>query len=387
MDMNTYSIEEMENSAMQKKDMAKKVGLAAGAAVLGGGAVFGANAIINNDNGDEDLLEADDLADLADQTEEEQPAEQPAEQPVQETVVVERPVVIHEVHEVPAPEPEPDVTFQNREVIIDEDGNVLASKENGTVMGHDFSLYDLDGDNTADYLWIDQNNDHEIQQNEVTNIESENIAMGNAPITNDNDITVVNYDYDQNEAGVTDIPNHTDIEDIANDFNEDEDFEDNSIAQNNQDYRNHEDVSEFSHEASVNMPGDDSAHVSAHDYAMETPSHGDEYALSTDSMSDDGLGMDNGLAMADDAPSHDDVYADSSSDYAQAEPTQEYAMEASVVEEPAPVHDDIADTSFDTPVNDLAANDSFDSHDSFAADDSFASDDSFVADDPVDTLV
>ena len=91
MDMNTYSIEEMENSAMQKKDMAKKVGLAAGAAVLGGGAVFGANAIINNDGGDEDELSADEIGDLADQTEEEQPVEQPAEQPVQETVVVERP--------------------------------------------------------------------------------------------------------------------------------------------------------------------------------------------------------------------------------------------------------------------------------------------------------
>lgn len=363
--MNTYSIEEMENSAMQKKDMAKKVGLAAGAAVLGGGAVFGANAIINHETGDEDELGADEIGNLADQTVDEQPVEQQVEQPVKETVVVERPVVIHEVHEVPAPEPEPDVTFQNREVVIDEDGNVLASKENGTVMGHQFSLYDLDGDNKADYLWIDQNNDHEIQENEVTNIESENIAMGNAPITNDKDITVIDTHPDYYEE---DFPLHTDIEDIANDFDDTTGNHDNELAQNNPDYRNHEDVSEFSREASVNMPESDSAHG----YAMDNPSHADEYALSDDSMSDNTL-ADN--TLADNTPSHDDVYADSTSDYAQDEPSHEYAMEASVEEAPAPVHDDIVDTSFDTPADDFASNDSF------------ASDDSFVADDTVDAIV
>lgn len=357
--MNTYSIEEMENSAMQKKEMAKKVGLVAGAAALGGGTIFGANAILNNQEEDEEAdLNVEDIENAADdaQVQEEQPVQQ--EQPVQETIIVERPVVVHEVK--PAPEPEPDVTFENREVIIDDDGNVLASKENGKVQGHDFSLYDLDGDNNADYLWIDQNNDHAMQEEEVMNIEEQGITMGNAPIVSDKDITVV--DTDQYEAAPADMPDHTDIHDIANDFDDDGGSIHNDLAQNNPDYRNHEDVSNFSRQASVNL--DETTTVdSADGYATEE-TQAEEYAMEPEPVA---------LDSASDYAQAESAAFDSSSDYAQAEPAQDYAQAAPepmpepVYEEPAPAYEAPAADSFDTA-------------------DSFASSETYVDDTPVDVM-
>lgn len=163
------TIDDYENMAVQKSNVAKRV--AAGAAVFVGGAAYAATQPSEGEDGAP--LTAEDVVNGADVTSEYQ-AEPVAEQPAEKVVVVEKPVEKPSVEE---PE-KSSVTWDETTNYYVGDDKVM-SVEEGTVDGHKFALMDIDGDGHADLLAVDVDNNGRFDDNEVvTYTEEDHVHMG-----------------------------------------------------------------------------------------------------------------------------------------------------------------------------------------------------------------
>lgn len=169
------NIDDYENMAVQKSNVAKRV--AAGAAVfVGGAAVAGgaAYAATQPSEGEDSVpLTAEDVVNGADVTSEYQ-AEPVAEQPTEKVVVVEKSVEKPSVEE---PEKSSVTWDETTNYYVGDDK--VASVEEGTVDGHKFALMDIDGDGHADLLAVDVDNNGQFDDNEVvTYTEEDHVHMG-----------------------------------------------------------------------------------------------------------------------------------------------------------------------------------------------------------------
>lgn len=229
------NIDDYEDMAVQKSNVAKRV--AAGAAVfVGGAAVAGgaAYAATQPSEGEDSVpLTAEDVVNGADVTSEYQ-AEPVVEQPTE--IVVEKPVEKPSVEE---PE-KSSVTWDETTNYYVGDDKVM-SVEKGTVDGHKFSLMDIDGDGHADLLAVDVDNNGQFDDNEVvTYTEEDHIHMGHqtARVTEQhyNSVDDITPNYDgQNYVA----QNQTHQEDaIHNNFEDEKTGESyhGDYAENNPDY-------------------------------------------------------------------------------------------------------------------------------------------------------
>lgn len=231
------NIDDYENMAVQKSNVAKRV--AAGAAVfVGGAAVAGGAAYAAtqpSEGEDSTPLTAEDVVNGADVTSEYQ-AEPVAEQPTEKVVVVEKPVEKPSVEET-----------EKSSVTWDETTNYyvgddkVASVEEGTVDGHKFALMDIDGDGHADLLAVDVDNNGRFDDNEVvTYTEEDHVHMGHqtAHVTEQhyNSVDDITPNYDgQNYIA----QNQTQQEDVIHNNFEDEKTGESyhgDYAENNPDY-------------------------------------------------------------------------------------------------------------------------------------------------------
>ena len=169
------TIDDYENMAVQKSNVAKRV--AAGAAVfVGGAAVAGgaAYAATQPSEGEDGApLTTEDVVNGADVTSEYQ-AEPVVEQTTEKVVVVEKPVEKPIVEE---PEKSSVTWDETTNYYVGDDK--VASVEEGTVDGHKFALMDIDGDGHADLLAVDVDNNGRFDDNEVvTYTEEDHVHMG-----------------------------------------------------------------------------------------------------------------------------------------------------------------------------------------------------------------
>ena len=169
------NIDDYENMAVQKSNVAKRV--AAGAAVfVGGAAVAGgaAYAATQPSEGEDGApLTAEDVVNGADVTSEYQ-AEPVVEQTTEKVVVVDKPVEKPSVEE---PEKSSVTWDETTNYYVGDDK--VASVEEGTVDGHKFALMDIDGDSHADLLAVDVDNNGQFDDNEVvTYTEEDHVHMG-----------------------------------------------------------------------------------------------------------------------------------------------------------------------------------------------------------------
>lgn len=229
------NIDDYENMAVQKSNVAKRV--AAGAAVFVGGAAVGAAYAATQPSEGEDSvpLTAEDVVNGADVTSEYQ-AEPVAEQPAEKVVVVEKPVEKPSVEE---PE-KSSVTWDETTNYYVGDDKVM-SVEEGTVDGHKFALMDVDGDGHADLLAVDVDNNGRFDDNEVvTYTEEDHVHMGHqtAHVTEQhyNSVDDITPTYDgQNYVA----QNQTHQEDVIHNNFEDEKTGESyhgDYAENNPDY-------------------------------------------------------------------------------------------------------------------------------------------------------
>lgn len=173
------SVEDYEDMAVQKSNVAKRA--AAGAAIfLGGATVAGtaAYAAGHPEMGEAEApLTIEDVVGGAEAGSDYQPVEEaPAPAPT------------------PNPAPQQQTTQEESPITWDEttnyyvDGEKVGSMEEGTVDGHNFALIDIDGDEHADILAIDIDDNGRFDDNEyVTYSVSDHVHMGHetAQVTNE----------------------------------------------------------------------------------------------------------------------------------------------------------------------------------------------------------
>lgn len=277
-----FQLEELESAAVKKSNNAKRAA-AIGAAMAGSGAVGAAGAtIVNNMTGGEqnpeDVLSPEDIESGAQVGADQVQAPQ-AEQPEQAAPVAKTPPAAQQPHhEEPAqPQPQPgddvDISFDKTTHIYDENNELLATTEEGTLEGKSFTLIDVDGDMNADVLAYDADGNHYYSENEIVMLsESDQIAMGN-PTSQHEDVWVaVNepvepdpFEEPLDPFDIEDEKELADNEDIHNDFEDEKTGESYShdYAENNENYNNDGDVehytasSELAYEDSVEMEEED----------------------------------------------------------------------------------------------------------------------------------
>lgn len=239
------NVDDYENMAVQKSNTAKKV--AAGAALLvGGAAVAGGAAYATTGHGTEpnpdEALTTDDIIDGANAGQESEESE--AQQVTEKVVYVEKQV---EPEPKPEPEAKPAVTWDDKTIVYDENGNVVASAESGTVDGKNFTLIDVDGDDHADILAIDADGNGQFDDNEVTRLDtSDHIHMGHET-AHTKEIHNSNTMFDEPADDTHYVAQNDQEERIHNNFEDEKTGESyqGDYAENNPDYNPNADVNDY----------------------------------------------------------------------------------------------------------------------------------------------
>lgn len=263
-----YQLEELEDSAVKKSKIAKRV--AVSAALLGSGAATAVAAEQlsheSAENANSDALTEDDVKngaqmgavdnEVLDGQGQSNPVNTPSQ--TQEVHVyhhydnppVVEPDVVPDSEITPEPtvEPEPEVEFESTTLVYDEDGNMVSQVDEGTIDGSKFAVMDVDGDGKADYLLYDENNDGNYQENEVQALDdSFKYTMGHGSKTyyvqTDSDGKEEPYDPsgEDHEDELADITNDFTDEKAGDEYQED-------LAENTSDYQNNGDVDQYAAE-------------------------------------------------------------------------------------------------------------------------------------------
>lgn len=307
---NDYQLEELENAAVNKSNNAKRAAAAAALLAAGGAAGYAAtNLDVNAEEQPAESLSTEDLDNVvtsgAEQVDQVEAAAEPVAQPVVET-----PQPVHqEIYYVNVPQQEtedaPDVSFDKTTHYYDEDGNLIATREDGTIDGHSFSTIDVDNDNRADILAYDSNDNGRYDDNEMIVLEgSDQIAMGNDTASHQ-DVVIADWDEPENEPENQEMVEPVDYysekdyadNDIHNDFDDEKTGETYShdYAENNDNYNNNGDVDHYSADYAYEDKYEDIENKEAEDYQYDdtndmadddTYDADDEYLADTDTTDD-----------------------------------------------------------------------------------------------------
>lgn len=243
------NVDDYENMAVQKSNTAKRV--ATGAALLvGGAAVAGGAAYATADHGNQpnpdETLTPEDIIDGANTGQSDEVVEESQPQQVTERVVY----VEKDVEPEPQPETEqdPSVTWDDKTVVYDASGNVVASSESGTVEGKNFTLMDIDGDDHADFLAVDVDGNGQYDDNEISKLDvSDHVHMGHETAHTKeihNGSTMFDEPAEDPHYVAQNDPEHT----IHNNFDDEKTGESYSddYAENNPDYNPNADMNDYS---------------------------------------------------------------------------------------------------------------------------------------------
>ena len=240
-----YQLEEFENNAVNKSNMAKRAAAAAG--LVGGGALAG--HAINHIGGGEDTpqetLSQEDLEGVAEaganqveapQAEESHHTHHPHPQPTpvppaEETVVQE----------------DPELTFDKTTQYYSGD-QLIITEEEGTLDGRNFKLVDLDGDLRADILAYDEDGNGIYNEDEIIELQGrDKIVMGHDTKQTE---TVRVYEVEREPFIFEDEKGYAYEENIHNDFEDEKTGEvySHDYAENNENYNNNGDVENYTAE-------------------------------------------------------------------------------------------------------------------------------------------
>lgn len=241
------NVDDYENMAVQKSNNAKRVAAGAalfvGGAAVAGGAAYAATGDDNPEITDNSTLTAEDVMEGGNVGN--------GYQPEVHNETTERVVYVEKQEEVSDGQTteqsdEPQVTWDEKTIVYDQDGNVVGSVESGTVQGHNFSLIDVDGDNHADYLAIDADGNGQYDDNEIVKYDvSDHVHMGHDTAHTKE---IHNSSAYSLEDGGEDIAQNTDDREVIyNNFEDEKTGEsyNGDYAENNRDYNPNADMESY----------------------------------------------------------------------------------------------------------------------------------------------
>lgn len=269
-----YRLEEFEDAAINKSNMAKRAAAAAGLVGAGGAAGYAANHLTNGESEQPaEMLTEEDLEGVADsganQVEEEvKPQPQAYTQP-----------------QAPAQpqqqEDDVEITFDKTTQVYSND-ELVVTEEEGTLDGHKFKLVDVDGDLRADYIAYDEDGNGIYNDDEILELDdAHKIAMGHETASNET-IHIINP-----FAGLgdllgdgLDLDNEKDLADngIRNDFDDEKAGESYShdYAEDNENYNNNGNVDNYmAGYHSEDMANEEQGIDNDYDYLAENSSEED----------------------------------------------------------------------------------------------------------------
>ena len=218
---NNYRIEEMEDRAVNKSNLLKTGAVAGAMGIVGAGVAVAANHVLS-DNGE--TAETNEIS--------EESLLNAATNGAEETqVVVETEEHLHHHHyyeepapePAPQPEPEPEMTVDEQVVVVDSDGDYVASQTSGTLEGKAYVVQDTNGDGNVNRIYYDANGNQQFESDEVADITGDDLKMsdfGQATHT-----TVHHLGEDYNDPGYGDGGDvSNDLGDGEIDFGEDEEL-------------------------------------------------------------------------------------------------------------------------------------------------------------------
>ena len=260
-----FQLEELENAAVKKSNNAKRAA-AIGAAVAGSGAIgVAGKAAYDNVTGDQqdvdDIITQEDIEEGAQVGANQVEAQQQPEPVAEAPRVQQAPAPTPPAPTPTPPEPDVDITFDKTTHIYDEDNNLLATTEEGTLEGKDFMLIDVDNDMNADVLAYDADGSGFYDENEIVELRGSNqIQMGN-PTSQHEDVWIQTDEPDPiiDDPYIDDPFNidekYDDDNGIRNDFVDEKTGEDysNDYAEDNEDYNNHGDVDHYTASANDDL--------------------------------------------------------------------------------------------------------------------------------------
>lgn len=316
-----YQLEEMENSAVNKSTMAKRIAAGAGLLTAGAATAYGAEQLMGDDgNGNsvatEHVQQPDLTSGAAAGAVGEGVAEQPQSQPEPQTVHTEENVHVyhHYVEDPkpapdPKPSPEPEMEFKSTTHLYDDDGNHVATIDDGSYAGKYFAVMDYDADGRGDVLWYDENGDGMMSQDEKIDISDTNYVMGQHGGEH-HDVNIITREEIHDAHTHGDKPYTDSLADIHNDFDDEKSGEEyrDDLAQNNQDYRNHEDVHQYDeYHAGVETDEPLVAEEDSIDGNYDVESHEEDtlyaenYTLEDDNTEDYALNEEDNIESSDDS--------------------------------------------------------------------------------------
>lgn len=252
---NDYELEEMEDAAVNRSRNLKR-GLAIGGAVAGSAAAgVGLYAAVSGgigENGEEISLEPDELLSGANAVAEDLVQDSAEE----EKVETPRPHINVTTETVETPENEEAMLdVKETGVLLDENGEVIGTYDEGTYDGKRFIVVDSDGNGKGDIIGYDANGNGIIEEHEITSMDNSSYQIGHGVeqsvymIDESGNKVLLYRGHDVSQfIAQNNIPEpepyydpyQEDIREIHNDFEDEKTGETyrNDLAQNNDDYNN-----------------------------------------------------------------------------------------------------------------------------------------------------
>lgn len=268
-----YRLEEIENEAVNKSNMAKRAAAAAGLVGAGGVAGYAANHLTNTNNESEqpvEMLTEEDLEGVADSG---------ASQVENEVKPQPQAYTQSQYPSQPKPqEEEAELSFDKTTQYYAND-NLVMTEEEGMLDGHKFKLVDIDGDMRADYLAYDEDGNGIYNEDEIIELDpAHKIPMGHEA-RNIETVRIINPYADLgglNEDRM-DLENEKDLGDnnIHNDFEDEKAGESYShdYAEDNENYNNNGNVDNYmAGYHSEDTAEEDQDIDNDYDYLAENPS-------------------------------------------------------------------------------------------------------------------
>lgn len=234
-----------EDKAVNRSRLARNIAL--GAALAGGGGIAAAaatRAAMTTEEPSEELT-TDDLfgaASAGDVTTETQE---------KEYVYVEKPAQKAPVEDKPEENPQEDKVVWDEQENIYVNGEKVMSVETGSVDGQKFAIADYDGDNVADVIAVDENNNGIFEDNEFHELSYfDNVRMGHDAAHSNN--------YYMNSGDSLMYADNSGEEKIHNNFEDEKTGENyqSDYAENNPDYNPDADGENNQYYASIEMDKD-----------------------------------------------------------------------------------------------------------------------------------
>lgn len=238
-----YKLEELENAAVNKSNNAKRAAAAAGLFAAGGGTTYAATKIL-----------------------EPEPVTPPDEEAVKKAAElgfnqVSKPEVKHQPTPAPKPKPEPVPTppddkpqIEKTTIYVDEDGERIATLQEGKLNGHKVALADTDGDMRADLYAYDEDGNGIYNEDEITELKGRHQIPMKPTDTGEMKVEVVrSYDipgYYPEDEGNNSIHNNFEDEKTGESYKHD-------YAERSGNYNNHANAEQYSEDTPIYAEPDD----------------------------------------------------------------------------------------------------------------------------------